>query len=680
MKHMKHTKYLISFLLITMILFSQSFSFALDIPTREDVSDAYKWDLTDLYSDRSAFEKDVKLLNDEYIPKLATYEGKLSTAENIIAYFELDIETSTILTNVYMYPYLIMDLNQDSSEATEMAGMADSTYGAYQSATAFAIPEILKLDESVIQDFMALPEMAPYNMTLDKLIKSKAHVLSSDEEKILALASETTSSPKDIYDKVTLADYVKPEILDSEGQKLVLNSSTYYDIIESNDRALREKAYHAKYASYEAIINTIAATMNAEVKKNIFLSKARGYNSALEASLDAEYIPKSIYDNLVNSVNKNLSYLHKYYTVRKKAMGLDELHSYDCYVPLVDNFDFEMSYDDAVKTIETALAPLGDDYIKTFDDGIKSNWLDVYEDDHKYTGGYNWGNYSTHPYILLNYDNSLDAVSTLAHEMGHAINSVYSDRAQNYLNADYPIFTAEVASTANEILLMDYLIKNAKSDDERLYLLNMQINNIRGTVYTQVMFAEFEQTIHEKVESGEALSADYLNNLWLELLHKYYGPDYTVDDVSKTGWSTIPHFYMNFYVYKYATSMSAANEIVNNIIENKPQAIEKYLTFLAAGGSDYPVDILKKAGVDMTASAPVDNLLTYFGELVDTFEATLEKKIASPQTITYTVKANDALWKIAAQYHTTIDVLLKLNQLNDKDLIIVGQKILVPAQ
>ncbi|GAU77536.1 oligoendopeptidase F [Fusibacter sp. 3D3] len=677
---MKQTKRLLSLLLITLMLFSQSFSFALDIPTREDASDAYKWDLTDLYSDRSAFEKDVKLLNDTYIPKLAEYEGKLNTAENIIAYFKLDIETSTILTNVYMYPYLVMDLNQDNSEATEMAGIADSTYGAYQSATSFVTPEILKLDEKVIRNFMALPEMAPYQMTLDKLLKAKAHVLSSEEEKILALASETTGSPKDIYDKVTLADYVKPEIVDENGDTIVLNGSTYSNIIESNDRTLREKAYNAKFSSYDTTINTIAATMNAEVKKNIFLAKARGYNSALEASLDAEYIPKSIYNNLVNSVNDNLSYLHKYYTVRKKAMGLDELHSYDCYVPLVDNYNFEMSYDDAVKTIQTALAPLGADYIKTFDSGIKNNWLDVYEDNHKYTGGYNWGNYSTHPYILLNYDNSLDSVSTLAHEMGHAINSVYSDKAQNYLNADYPIFTAEVASTANEILLMDYLIKNAKSDDERLYLLNMQIDNIRGTVYTQVMFAEFEQTIHEKVEAGEALSADYLNKLWLELITKYYGPDYTVDDVAKTGWSRIPHFYMNFYVYKYATSMSAANELVNNILHNKPQATEQYLTFLAAGGSDYPVDILKTAGVDMTSSAPVDNLLVYFGELVDEFEATLAKKTSTSQNITYTVKENDALWKIAAKYNTTIEALLELNQLKDKNTIVAGQKILVPAQ
>ncbi len=677
---MKHSKRLLSLLLLTLMILSQSFSFALDIPTREEASDAYKWDLTDLYSNREAFEKDVKLLNDIYIPKLAAYEGKLNTAENIRTYFELDIEASKILTNVYMYPYLVMDLNQDNSEATEMAGMADSTYGAYQSETSFAIPEILKLDEAVIREFMALPEMAPYKMTLDKLLKAKAHVLSSKEEKILALASETTSSPKDIYDKVTLADYVKPEIVDENGETLVLNSSNYYNIIESNDRALREKTYNAKFASYDKTINTIAATMNAEVKKNIFLAEARGYDSALEASLDAEYIPKSIYDNLVTSVNNNLSYLHKYYTVRKKAMGLDELHSYDCYVPLVDNFDFEMSYDDAVKTIETALAPLGTDYIETFDKGIKSNWLDVYEDDHKYTGGYNWGNYNTHPYILLNYDNSLDSVSTLAHEMGHAINSVYSDKAQNYLNADYPIFTAEVASTANEILLMDYLIKNAKSDDERLYLLNMQIDNIRGTVYTQVMFAEFEQTIHEKVEAGEALSADYLNNLWLDLITKYYGPDYTVDDVAKTGWSRIPHFYMNFYVYKYATSMSAANELVNNIIANKPQATEKYLTFLAAGGSDYPVDILKAAGVDMTSSAPVDNLLIYFGELVDEFEATLAKKAPTTQNITYTVQENDALWKIAAKYNTTIEAILNLNQLKNKNMIVVGQTLLVPAQ
>ncbi|MBN2898428.1 MAG: oligoendopeptidase F [Clostridia bacterium] len=626
---MKRTKRLLALLLLVVMVLSQSFSFALDIPSRAEASDDYKWDLTDLYADRSAFEKDVAILNETYIPQLAEYEGTLNSAKNIIDYFKLEIEATMILNKVYMYPSLKADLNQDDSEATEMVGLADSTYGAYLSATSFAMPEILSLDEATIKSFIALDEMKPYEMTLDKLLKAKAHILSAEEEKILSLSSEISSSPNDIYNKITLADYVKPEILNEKGESIILTNSTYYDILENGDRALREKAYNAKYSSYDADINSLAATLNAEVKKNIFYSKARGYDSALEASLDAEYIPKPIYDNLVRSVNKNLSYLHKYYAVRKKAMALDALHSYDCYVPLVDNYDFEMSYDDAVETIKLALTPLGQDYLNTLDRGIHSNWLDVYEDDHKYTGGYNWANYGTHPYILLNYDNSLDAVSTLAHEMGHALNSVYSNETQNALNADYSIFTAEVASTANEILLMDYLIKNAKSDDEKLYLLNKQIDNIRGTVYTQVMFAEFEQTIHRKVESGEALSADYLNQLWLDLIAKYYGPAYTVDEVAKTGWSRIPHFYMNFYVYKYATSMSAANELMNNIISGQPEAVENYLTFLAAGGSDYPVDILKAAGVDMTSSAPVDNLLIYFSELVDEFEATLTKKAAA---------------------------------------------------
>lgn len=625
---MKQWKRLLALFLLTLSILGQSFSFALDLPSRSEVSDAYKWDLTDLFTSREAFEKDVSLLNNTYIPKLAAYKGKLNTSDNLLAFFKLDVATGIILNRVYMYPNLLMDLNQDNSEATEMAGIADSVYNAYSTATSFATPEILELDESTLKSYMKLPAMAPYKMTLDKLLKDKAHVLSAEEERILSLASEITGSPDEIHSKVTLADYVKPEIIDENGDTIVLTNSAYYDILESAGRDLRQKAYMAKFTSYEASINTLSATMNAEVKKNIFLSKARGYNSALEASLDNEYIPKSIYDNLVNSVNNNLSYLHKYYSVRKDAMGLDELHSYDCYVPLVKDYNFEIAYDDAVKMVASALTPLGQDYLDTFNKGVNSNWLDVYEDDHKYTGGYNWSNYGTHPYILLNYDNSLDAVSTLAHEMGHAINSVYSSENQSSYDSDYPIFTAEVASTANEILLMDYLIKSAKSDDERLYLLDQQINNIRGTVYTQVMFAEFEQSIHEKVEAGEALSADYLNNLWLELITKYYGPDYTVDDVAKTGWSRIPHFYMNFYVYKYATSMSAANELVNNILADKPQAVENYLTFLGAGGSDYPVEILKSAGVDMSSSAPVDNLLAYFGELVDEFETTLAKKEA----------------------------------------------------
>lgn len=317
--------------------------------------------------------------------------------------------------------------------------------------------------------------------------------------------------------------------------------------------------------------------------------------------------------------------LHKYYKIKKKALGLDEMHGYDLLVPIVDDYKIEMSFEDAVEMIAKALQPLGDKYVQDFKDGIKNKWVDVYEDDNKYTGAYSWGSYDTHPYILMNYDNSLDSVLTLAHEMGHALNSKYSNEAQNYINSDYPIFTAEVASTVNELLVMDYLIKNAKDDTEKLYLINKQIENISGTVYTQVMFSEFEQIMHDKAESGEPISKETLNDYWRSLNMKYSGSALKIDKEAEVGWERISHFYMNFYVYKYATSISASYQIVNDITSGEKDAVENYLNFLASGGSEMPVDTLLKTGVDMNSSKPVDSILSYFDSLVNQMDELISK-------------------------------------------------------
>lgn len=407
---------------------------------------------------------------------------------------------------------------------------------------------------------------------------------------------------------------------------------------------------------------------------------------------------------MVEAVNANLTPLHQYYQMRKDASGYEELHGYDTSIPLVDNYNLEFTYDEACDIIEKALAPLGEKYVNDFKDGIASRWVDAFEDDNKYTGGYQWGAYGLHPYILMNYNNSLDSALTLAHEMGHAMNSKYSDAEQNYINASYPIFTAEVASITNELLVMDYLIKNAKDDKEKLFLLNKQIENIRGTMYVQVMFSEFEKTIHEMVEAGEPVSKDTLNNLWLELLKKYFGEAYTMDEMAKIGWSRIPHFYMNFYVYKYATSMAAAYQVVNDITSEKEGSVEKYLEFLAAGGSDYPLDVLKTTGVDMNSSEPVDATLAYFNDLVVEMDGLLKKVNANKPVVepvketvkpeekpatepekkpskvkTYIVKANDVLWKIAEKFGTTWEKLAELNELKNPNKLYEGMELVVPS-
>lgn len=599
---------------------------SIQLLSRSEVSEQYKWDLTSFFESREAFESAVALQKEKYIPALEEYEGKLNTAANLLAFFKLDTEASLMLDNVYVYPNLMNDLDQTSAEATEMVDIASGINTEYNSAIAFVEPEILALDETTLRAFLDDPDLATYRYYLQRLLDRKEHVLSDKEEQILAAMTEIFSSPEAIFSKAQYADFTYPTITDKEGEEIELNWAAYDAIMVDPDREYRKMAYDAMWETLKGINHTMAATYTTEVKINTSLAKIRKYPSSLEASLASESIPRSIYDNLIEATNNNLDYLHKYYGVRKSTLGLDELHSYDTGLPLVGDYDMELPYDEAVEMISAALKPLGDDYVADFNNGIRGRWIDVYPDEHKYTGYYSWGTYTSHPYILLNYDNSMFMVLGLAHEMGHAINSLYSNRAQDYYNADYTIFTAEVASTTNEMLVMDYLIENAASDDEKLYLLLEEINKISGTFYFQVMLSEFEQTVHEKTEVGEPLSADVLNNLFLELLRKYRGPDYTVDEIAGVAWSRIPHFYSNFYVYKYATSLAAARQIADNILAGKEGAVDRYLEFLAAGGSDYPIELLKDAGVDMNSSAPVDNLLAYFGELVDEADRLLRER------------------------------------------------------
>lgn len=620
-------KKFISVILITAVIAGQSFA-GIEVIKRDEAGENYKWDLSEIYDTEEEFFKDMKaILNDE-VPKLAAYKGKLNNSDDLLKFFELDEKVSRDLIKGYVFANLSIDLDQSNSSAEKMAGYAGMVYSEYANATSFLSPELLKLDEANFNKLVEDEKLSEYKSVLENLLRKKEHILSDKEERIIALASELTSAPDNIYDKVTLADFKKATIVDKDGEEQKLSGSVYYKIMKGDDREARKEAYFKRIQSYEDVVNTLSAVYKTEINKNIFLSKARGYDSSIEASLSNEQIPRSIYDNLVSSVNKNMDPLHKYYEIKKKALGLDEMHGYDLGVPLVDDYKVEMSFDDAVDMIAKALAPLGDKYVNDFKQGIADNWVDVYEDDNKYTGGYQWGTYDTHPYILMNYDNTLDSVLTLAHEMGHALNSKYSNEAQTYTEAGYPIFTAEVASTVNELLVMDYLIKNAKNDTEKLYLVNKQIGNISGTMYTQVMFSEFEQIMHDKAESGEALSPESFNQIWLSLIMKYNGPAVKVDKETKVGWTRIPHFYMNFYVYKYATSMSASYQIVNNISSGDQKATEDYLTFLASGGSKTPVDTLLAAGVDMNSSKPVDSLLAYFDELVNEMDDLLNKEVA----------------------------------------------------
>jgi len=591
--------------------------------SRVNAEEKYKWDMTDIYSGRKAFLRDITLLKEELLPQFEQYQGKLDSTKYLVELFTLEEKTSRLLMKSYVYANLLLNLDQTNTEAEEMASLASQVSAQYSNAVAFIQPEILALPKKQIEELRNANQLASYQLFFDQLLMQKEHVLSQKEEKVISLATEMFESPRNIFDKITIADYDEPTINVENNEEVKLSLNNFGQILKSSDRALRKKATEAKYKSYEGINYTLAATYTAEIKKNIFLANVRKFDSALEASLAAEFISKSIYDNLITSVNNNLNYLHKYYDLRKKQLGVEELHNYDLYVPVAEDYQMNIPYEEAVKIIAEALKPLGDKYVADFKKGITNQWVDVYEDENKYTGAFQWGTYDTHPFILMNYNNSLDSVLTLAHEMGHALNSYYSNQEQDYVNAQYPIFTAEVASTLNELLVMDYLINKASTEKEKLYLLNKQIENIRGTVYVQTMYSEFEKEVHEIAEAGKPLSPKVFNDLWLSYLKKYNGDAYTVDDYLKVGWSRIPHFYQNFYVYKYATSMSASYAIFQQLKSKQTDAVAKYLTFLSSGGSDYPVETLKKAGADMTTSKPVDALLVYFGQLIKQFEQNL---------------------------------------------------------
>lgn len=685
---MQRSKKALSMLLVFLMIMIQMLSMAdtSSIPSRSEAGNAYKWNLTDIYPNEEAFYKAVEQLITTDIPQFDAYIGQLASPEKFVAYQELDEHISRQVEKLYVYAYLSLDLDQGNSSYQEMAAKADMLYGTYSEATAFFNPELMALSEKAFGALKDSPLVADYKAYLEALAEEKAHILSAEGEGILSMLSDITSAPKSIFDKLTVADTKWPTMTLPDGEEVELDPSTYSALTEDPDRNVRKEAYETRNTVYEGAINTLAQTYISEINKNIFFAKVRKYPSALEASLSAEPVPKAIYDQLVASVNANLAPLHDYYRVRKEALGFDKLYVYDTYVPLVDNYTMDIPYDTAVDIIAKSLAPLGQQYVNDFNMGIKNNWVDVYPDDNKYDGGYQWGAYDTHPYILMNYDNTLDAALTLAHEMGHALNTYYSNKAQPYGLANYSIFTAEVASTLNELLVMDYLIANAKNDEEKLYLVNKQIDNIRGTIYVQVMFAEFEQKAHELVEGGTPLSADALNAIWLDLMKTYYGKDYTVMDSQAYGWSRIPHFYMNFYVYKYATSMSAAYDLLNGMKANPATAIPKYLDFLGAGGSDYPVELLKNAGVDMNTEAPVQNTLTYFAGLVKELETlTKAQSLKTPATVNqtssrYIVKAGDVLWKIAAQFKITVMDLVEANKLANPNALVIGQVLLIPAK
>lgn len=585
---------------------------------RKDIPMEYTWDLQSMYKDKKEWEEDLKVAlkkADEYL----NYKGRIGESSEILlnALKDRD-EIYRLISKVYSYASMKLD---EDTRIGENQALADKALGAYvqvEEKTSFVVPEILQIDEETLKSYYEeKEELKLYRHHLDDILRQKAHVLSVMEENLLAQMGEIANVPQQIYSMLNNADIKFPTIEDEEGNEVEITQGNFIPLMESKDRKVRKAAFEGLYHTYEGFKNTYAQTLSGNIKKNIFNARVRNYNSSMEASLDRNNIPVSVYENLIKSVHNNLDSMYKYMDVRKRALGVDELHMYDLYTPIVKDIEFNIPYKEGKQLILEGLHPLKDEYLNVVKEGFENRWIDVYENPGKRSGAYSGGAYDSKPYILTNYHNTLDSVFTVAHEMGHSVHSYFSRKNQPFIYGGYSIFVAEVASTANEALLLDHMLKKADDKGNRLYLLNHYLEQFRTTVYRQTMFAEFEKIIYEYVEKGGSLTADYLSDIYKKLNEKYYGPDVVIDDEIAIEWARIPHFYYNYYVFQYATGFSAAVSLAQQILEEGDSAVERYINFLKSGSSDYPINVLKTAGVDMTIVEPVDSALKLFGQLVD---------------------------------------------------------------
>ena len=591
---------------------------------RDQIQEQYKWDLTRMYADDAAWEKAMA----EYeasILALAGYAGSLNTAAGLRKWFDVQTQSERTLSNLYCYASLRRSEDTRAEAAQKMYAKANATYVAYQSAVAFAQPEILSLPEDALKAMAEDAELEPYRFLVQDLLRRKPHTLSAAEEQLLAGFGELLGAPGEIADNLQDADMVFEPVKDSQGNTVEVTGSNYILLQSSNDRTLRENAFRSYYKGYRQHINTFAATYAADIKAAVAEAKARHYESSRAMSMAGENIPASVYDNLVTTVRAHLPAMYRYVALRKKILGVDELHYYDVYASLMADNDTRYTYEQAQQMVLDAVSPLGADYVEQVKKAFATRWIDVYPNRGKSGGAYSSGSYDSDPYIMTNFTGTLDSVSTIAHEMGHSMHTWHSNHAQPAQYANYTLFVAEVASTVNENLMIEQLLKKEQEPHARLALLNQYLENFKGTVYRQTMFAEFEREAHAMAERGEALNPAALNALYRQLIVDYFGPDLVVDDEVQYEWARIPHFYRNFYVYKYATGYSTAVALSEGILNEGAPAVKRYREFLSMGGSAYPLDELRHAGVDLTTPAPVDAALKKFEAILDDAEATLAK-------------------------------------------------------
>lgn len=587
------------------------------MPARSEIDDKFKWAVSDLYSSDEAWEKDYNSIL-ELTDQPSELKGRMGESAGMLYKALKEYEQVEYITErVYVYAFMKYYEDTGNSKYQEISGKAQMAAMKESEKYAFLEPELISIDTDVLDKYISEDErLGMYKHFIDDCLAGKEHTLSEKEEALLAKASQMSTVPNEVFSKFNNADVKFGKVKRENGQEDELTNGNFATFMESHDRAVRKAAFEALYKQYGAYINTIAAAFYGNVKQAMFYADARGYKSTLNMYLDGSFIPENVYKNLIKTVNDNLDKMYRYVDIRKKALGVDELHFYDIYAPMVEDIDWKISYDEAKDIVVKALAPMGEEYVSHIKEGFNNGWVDVYENTGKRSGAFSWGAYGTHPYVFLNYSDTLNDVFTVIHEMGHAMHTYYSNANQPYIYAGYKIFVAEVASTCNEAILMQYMLKNTDDEKKKRYLLNHFFEQFKGTLYRQTMFAEFEMEAHAKAEHGEVLSAESLCAMYKKLNEKYFGPDMVIDDEIALEWARIPHFYTPFYVYQYATGYSAAIAISTKILAGDEQVIAGYRKFLSGGSSMHPIELLKLCGIDMTRPDVVQEALDVFGELL----------------------------------------------------------------
>ena len=594
------------------------------VKKRQDCDPAYQWHIEDLYASDELWEKDYKALAKE-TKELAAYEGRLKEGSAIfVEYMHKKEAVLKKFEAVYVYANQRYHEDTGNSFYQGLSGKAQALSLQLDSAVVFEEPELLAIGkEEITSWFEHNPDMELYRRYFYELFRQQEHVLSKEEEGILADVSDMSADISNIFSMFNNADIRFPSIEGKEGEKIPVSHGRYTLLLENRSVDIRKAAFESVYSQYGQYKNTLAALYAANLKNTAFFARRRNYASSLEMALDGGEIPTSVYTSLIDTVHEHMDLMHRYVSLRKKALNVPELHMYDLYVPMVDEFEMKVSFSEAKEIVKKGLAPLGEEYGNILANGMDNGWIDVYENEGKRSGAYSWGAYGCHPFVLMNYQDNLNNVFTLAHEMGHSMHSYYSDKNQPYLYAGYRIFVAEVASTCNEALLMEYLLKNTENKKEKMYLINYFLEQFKGTLYRQTMFAEFEKLTHEMAAKNEPLTAEVLCDIYYKLNKQYFGKDIVIDKEIALEWARIPHFYTPFYVYQYATGYSAAIAISRKILSGDEKAKEGYFKFLSGGSSMNPIDLLRLCDVDMATKEPVEAALQLFGELLDEMEAML---------------------------------------------------------